>query len=234
MIDRDAILEKIRKLIALAGNNPDPAEAALAAGNARSLMLEHDLAEADLGKIAGDVRSEYVGEKKEWPVWQSMLFTAVGEHLNCRPLVERAGWADRLILVGRSSDIQVAQYLFTFLLRQVAGLGNKYKHLHPRMKWASIREYYVGVVSAIAAKFADEKRGDERLHSEPGTALVLAKDAAIDEFLKREGWTITRRGQYKSCSRNKMALLEGMLAGSQIDIRAGVAGDGRNAGVLNG
>ncbi|MCE5361558.1 MAG: DUF2786 domain-containing protein, partial [Acidithiobacillus sp.] len=43
------IKDKIAKLLALAGNNPNQAEAISALAKARELMAEHGLSERDLG-----------------------------------------------------------------------------------------------------------------------------------------------------------------------------------------
>jgi len=50
----DKIIDRIRKLLAMAGDTSSPNEAAIAAKRARKLMDEHQVSEMDLTTVTGD------------------------------------------------------------------------------------------------------------------------------------------------------------------------------------
>jgi hypothetical protein len=239
---RDDVIDRIQKLLRLAKSD-NPNEAAVAADRARELMLAHDLETADLADIRQSVREETVGKRRaQIKTWEKELFDAVARHHDCKALFIR--WTDHhrarhcafdltrttysMSLIGRSADVQVARYVFAFLLRQVARLAKEYRAQRPRIARRTLDSYRLGVVLSAVGKLQYMRQRDERLASEPGTALVLAKDAAIDEYLQQQGMKI-EHGKRRAI-RQSAAMRDGYLSGLSIDINPAVStSDGRAA-----
>ena len=64
--DRDSVIERVKKLLALAGSNTNVNEAAAAMARAQKLMLEHKLAAAEL-VVDGDAQEEIGGINVDEP-----------------------------------------------------------------------------------------------------------------------------------------------------------------------
>lgn len=127
--DRDAILQKIRKLLDLSAKNPNEHEAAAAAAKAQELALQHNLdislAEREGGRD-GRREDELVGGG--FYQWQQELWGAVARLNFClywsqkfrRPngvdsKGRRALYGRRHRLVGRSVNVQTTKFMAGYL-----------------------------------------------------------------------------------------------------------------------
>lgn len=141
-----AIMEKIAKLLALAGNNPNEHEAAAAAAKAQAMLLEYDLS-AEQVQARHDKRTAGIGEaerivlrKKGKPGgWKVDLFAAVGETCDCVVYASPVtSWYDSTgYMVGRHQDLELAMYVYSFLTHELERLQDEYG----KSRWAELREY---------------------------------------------------------------------------------------------
>lgn len=125
----DSIIEKIRKLLALA-ESPNEHEAALAAQRAQELMLKHHVEEArvrggapetaKVGQEKAVIYSEYPAPASRIPYWQLFMMGGIARAFCCDHYYV-PGRA--IYLVGRESDRQVAKYMFEYLRREVERLA---------------------------------------------------------------------------------------------------------------
>ncbi|MDD2583068.1 MAG: DUF2786 domain-containing protein, partial [Desulfuromonadaceae bacterium] len=124
-----AIIEKIRKLLALA-NSSNEHEAALAAGHAQRLLSEHNLAMADIEAARKPDRADKVetSVSKSLPKWMRHLSAGVSSAFDCQAIHHPA--TGRMTFIGVGSDAQVAAYTFTFLDRTVRKLCGTYMKQH--------------------------------------------------------------------------------------------------------
>jgi len=117
------IEERIRKLLALAGNNPNPAEAAAAAAKAAELALEYGL---ELDKIAASKGDKLpIGYKPiHEPVaerfdWLNMVGKAIAEANGCRFVWFKVhdGWVG--CAIGREQGVDAARIMMAYLLESL-------------------------------------------------------------------------------------------------------------------
>lgn len=108
MTPSNDILQHIKKLLALAGNNPNANEAAAAATRAQELLNEHQLSTADIDAVQFN-QLDPLGDN--WvdadgiSLWQSSLIHQIAILNNCKSY--RTQSASRKIcvrLIGRESD----------------------------------------------------------------------------------------------------------------------------------
>lgn len=135
----ERIIDRIRKLLALAGDNPNEHEAAAAAAKAQALMQEHDLAAADVSvktdaRTAGITQAATVLRQRGKPgSWKEGLFSAVAETSDC--------WAwstsTRGSMLGRERDVEMAEYLFAYLVRELERL----QHAYGATRWDELKAY---------------------------------------------------------------------------------------------
>lgn len=144
---RESVIEKIQKLLALAGNNPSMNEAALAAAMAQKLMLEHKLSMSELEMDERDdepivehdvLRDERGRSPRQWKVtllngiannnscmavyWSARFHVGENKHLN-RGKMTRG----KLVVFGKKSDVDTVLYLYQWLVKEVEQLSKKAK-----------------------------------------------------------------------------------------------------------
>src|SRR5579862_2600386 len=126
------ILQKIKKLLALAGNNPSVEEAAAASARAQQMMDEYHLSMADVDTAAlnaadpmgrGEIKDEF---EPAMARWKTIFISRLARLHDCRCYIETAvyGKQRKTMLIGRETDRQVIGYLATFLVREIESLAH--------------------------------------------------------------------------------------------------------------
>ena len=152
---REDILEKIKKLMALAEDQANVHEAASAAAMAQKLMEEHRVQEAelDLGSDEPEeIRSDTLGveDGPSLREWRTNLGSVVCNANDCRfyltPGHQWSGRLGRFKIVGRPGNIQTAQYMFMSLSLLILPLQNSFKFL----KTSSLISLYFSSISVTS------------------------------------------------------------------------------------
>ncbi|HEX9620194.1 MAG TPA: DUF2786 domain-containing protein [Polyangiaceae bacterium] len=220
------VLERIAKLLALAeSSNENEAQTAMSA--AQRLMLKYNLAEAarqaprrygfkHLGKpngrlpeherILAGLLGDYFFVQVIWvPVW--------------RPLDGKRGSV--LEICGTPENLEIAEYVHTFLLHSAEQLWREHKRRHGIARNSERRAFLSGVMTGFQNKLAR----DARRHEKEG--LIWVGDSELADYLKlrhpRIRWTT-----YGSARRGE-AFAYGQEAGKRLVIHRGVKsgpGDG--------
>lgn len=121
-----AIIERVRKLLAMAESTDSVAEAAVAAARAAELMAQHELSEAEIRAAAGAeaappepiVRDAIIpGQEKakRRVAWKQTIASAAARAFHCHLWFRQAEFR----LLGRTSNTQAASYVITHLWREV-------------------------------------------------------------------------------------------------------------------
>lgn len=164
-MSRDAIIERIRKLLKLAGNAGSEAEAALAADRAADLMAKHEIHEAMLAtEGASEIRTPEPIEKchrvtatSKRVAWHMNIAGAVDETYGAQ-----AYWyGGNVVLFGRLSAVQAAAYTIQYLIREIDRLTDR---LAAGQSRAYRNAFRLGCSSRVAARIREEhaKREEER------------------------------------------------------------------------
>ena len=130
--ERDRVIERVRKLLALSANNPSEAEAASAAAKAQAILIEHNLDMAE-------VKDHETGEKEDFEIvpvsntptspWRRFLGAAVGELYFCKyfytttTVPGKSAKRDVHTFVGARHNIAVAAMMFAYLHQTVSRLA---------------------------------------------------------------------------------------------------------------
>ena len=126
-MDKTSILEKIEKLLALAGNNPSESEAQAALAKARELMAKHNIAEAELtGTTASEPLKESVSSVKIATEWKRRLAELVAEHFRCKHFYYTFKKSHKVVFFGFESDSKVAATIFEYLAKYVNRKAGNY------------------------------------------------------------------------------------------------------------
>ena len=192
--DRAKILERIRKLLAMAADVSSPNEAAIAARRAKALMEEYNVAHGDVlaaEMTEADFERSVHGEAfYSFPGWLSTLALGVAKYCDVRVgfVYKRDPQGFRtksLIFSGEKSDIAVCTYLYDYLNRSIRRLAEQ--HGGGRAERGAFR---LGAVIAVVERLESMKAEEtiERGQVSNAKALVLVnkKLAIIDKLYGRQ------------------------------------------------
>lgn len=126
----DQALDRVRKLLAKAGNNPESTEAQTALALAQRLMDEFRIERATAEVVTPDTDAVADGHLHTTngdflPKWEGMLASIVAKVNCCRAYVThgrdpKTGKNRRVLnIIGRPSDAAVARYVFQYVHRAV-------------------------------------------------------------------------------------------------------------------
>jgi len=202
-------LNRIRKLLALANNNPSVEEAASATSMALKLMRRHNIEEVDL--IQKELRNtdNVVCKltivrpvyREQMALWFNILVTGVGRTMDCHTSIYRDGSGLYMAFHGYKADTEVADWLVSYLHRQIEALtdiawtdaATRIKEEKYRAPWASERtrmknSYRHGMVNVILdrvrevyAKASPEEATETAAQTNQQNALVVLKNKLILE-----------------------------------------------------
>lgn len=186
----DAIVERIRKLLALATSS-NPHEAALAAAHALALAQRHNLDLAALPNSDTEIVEEAF-DVGPGAAWRWLLMGAIARAHFCAALRTRAGGrsSGRMLLLGRRHDVAVCSFLYVYLARQIARLTEigwhraafvYGEHVDARTWKGDFRR---GAVAEIGERLAERARRFAE-ESAAANALVLRRESALEEALHR-------------------------------------------------
>ena len=222
-METQAIIEKIKKLLALA-NSSNEHEAALAASHAQRLLSEHNLAMADIEAAHKPDKADKVetAVSKTLPKWIRHLSAGVCTAFDCQAIHHPA--TGKMTFIGVGADVQVAAYTFTYLDRTLRKLCSTYMKydvsgdIANRHRELMRQSYYLGAVSTIIARLREQKV------QTPVTtgALVPVKEGLIRQAMSEIGnlRTMHSRKSYV----NTDAYAKGQTDGEQVGISHGITG----------
>jgi len=222
-VDNSPIIEKIRKLLALA-NSSNEHEAALAAGHAQRLLSEHNLAMADIEATHKPDKADKVetAVSKTLPKWMRHLSAGVSTAFDCQAIHHPA--AGKMTFIGVGADVQIAAYTFAYLERIVRNLCAVYTKQHicstiaDRHRELMRQSYYLGAVSTITVRLREQKA------QTPVTtgALVPVKEALIRQAMNEIGNLRTMHSRRSYI--NGDAYVRGQTDGEQVGINHAITG----------
>lgn len=172
-MSNNRILDKIRKLLAMAGDTSSPNEATIAARQARSLMDKHQISEWHLrqDKEADFGKSDqiYLGS------WHGMLGLAMAwlNDTNVRIVTEYG--MDILRFEGYLVDAVTAKELWLYLVAQCEKQVKEVRGKNQKDLYR--RGFAAGVQSQVKTILADR----EKLKTSTGQSLVICKRGVITQ-----------------------------------------------------
>lgn len=177
---QEQILDRIRKLLALASSDNEH-EAALAASRAQALLEKHNMEQADIGEVGEPepIEERVVFEAKGYATWRGRLAANVSTHFGC------SCWRQggRQVFVGRRTDIDAAQVLYLRLIVIVDELTRRDAFGNGR---AYVNAFRHGVVTTIGNEMEAQRertRAEMQGHvSETALVIVNTRTREADEW----------------------------------------------------
>jgi|ERR1035437_4579151 hypothetical protein len=253
----DAILIRIKKLLALATSDNEN-EAANAAAKAQDLLMEYNLTEADLDGVSL-VKDEKVVRVYQPPKghnaknWYVSLSTVVARANLCKILTSGAS----LIWIGKPTNIEVSQFLTDSVAHDLERICDKNWTIYNWFQrenaaatdlnksadgvWPSMpsivhgktwkNNFFYGAIDVIRERLnANLKQLEE---SSNMLALTVRNKQENDEFIDRTFGRL-RAGSYNNSAYNHEARTAGRAAGQTIQFGHGLGSGGSNGTRLIG
>lgn len=141
-----SVMDRVKKLMALARNNPNGHEAAAAALKAQRLMAENGIDTADFDNDMADSDNGSIGEEyslRSGRSWRFALAASIAECFRCRCFID----GPSVGFYGANSDRRICKEVFEGLYYVGNKLGlqavRNYKEFYPRRKHTGVYDQYV-------------------------------------------------------------------------------------------
>ena len=247
MSTTEKIVDRIRKLLALAGNNTNPNEAANAAAEAQRLMFAHKIAEAMVDSAPEELRERaepHVVDPEEsnktsiMPTWMGCLMAAICKTSFCEPIqLKREGGIACFSIVGRRSDVEATTYLYRYLRNEIDRLCREANGGFGRT-W--VNNFRMGAVAVVGVRLSESRAEQLRQFKTAAdlgnagatTALAIVNRQAMevaDAFKKAYPRVRQAGGSYRRDADGRAA---GERAGAGIGLPGGNRAIGSGARLL--
>lgn len=251
MSGKDKVIDRLRKLFAHADSAKalgNEAEAEAFAAKAHELLAQHKLEMEDLtveqveaqepfGKAQVDPFGYEKGGKKTRVAWTEQLADVVARAFHCRIMVMTKSSA--ILMVGRTSDRQVASYVFASLARFASEEAVKqHRKLRYNLYWNNGGDmsgahefkasFFRGFNERVRERFAAMRRKEEAAHTQYSVVVASADRAVESHMLALRNAGLTKSA---SAARGQSAgNASGREAGRAAGDRANLSGNGLRAG----
>lgn len=178
-MNREQLMNKVNKLLALAGNNPSQAEANAAMAKAQKLIAEYNL---NMDEFAEE-KEQIVMMPCEHPNnngYRTHLSVILGKNFRCRPIM----CGNRVNFIGYKTDVQICVQVFNYAYKVSRRNGQKLER-ESRKKYGSADGIFNSYVNGFM-------QGIQEVLDEQCRALMIVVPEEVDKELKERAG-----GQYK-------------------------------------
>jgi hypothetical protein len=238
------ILEKVRKLLALA-SSPEPAEAEAALAAASRIMAKHNLILAQEDGYAADegferwlfpLGTSRLSAKVSW------IGTILEEHFFVKVIMTYhfdhfTNQQDRALeMIGRPVNLIMAEHVFHFLMERCETLWAYEKPKAQRMGETGLGAKTAFIVSLLRNFREKLQKSEKQAQSSEGlksSALILRGDAALGRFIDLNFPRLIKIHSQGGYQPNPYSRKAGATAGQELNIRPPIA-KGQSEGGLKG
>jgi hypothetical protein len=176
-IERERIIERVRKLFTLASQQDSEEEAKAAAMKAREILEKYDLtlSEVEIEKAGPSLCAEHriYHKGKKVPLWAKYLVSSVDLGFGVKSFINLspAGY----IFVGVEPDVTIARQTFEYLYNYI--LQHKLNEYSTKDR----NQWRLGFSIAIYRRFEEKKIQESKASQIKG--IVLAKQNIMDDYI---------------------------------------------------
>lgn len=198
----DTIIERIKKLLALAHNNPDPKEAESAMALASKLMLKHSISQEAIDGHTGKTEMyNEVMQTGKFATWQATLLVIIARSNLCEVVKVKR---DDYVVLGIKANVAVTREMYQWLSGEIhrhaqLGFAKKDEHsnfgsMDPHRFHTSFKHGANTALSARLAKVQEEVKAESS--SNASALMVISNKVAVysKEVFPHTSPTKTRAG----------------------------------------
>lgn len=230
----EVIIERLRKLIALAENAGTEAEASTAMSLVQEILTKYNLSMGDVGS-AKDEDEDFTQEfaQHEWnQPWISLVYHAIARLYFCKMWVEKNGQTDvKMYFVGKPVNLYSVMYVARVVVDMCKRDAREYARSSPVNSVTASNNFKKGFASRISARcsemIAAAKRGN--VTDGAGTALVVGdfyekNMSLLDKYVASMGTRLTNC-KVRSAITDGKALSAGRESANKANLTAnGISG----------
>ena len=207
------ILDKIRKLLAMAKDASSPNEAAIAAKQARALMDKHQVSEMDISMTPSQFGEDYAEFGNKTAIkWLGKMALGVARLNDTRCIWEYRNGQKAIRFQGYLEDVSVSVLMMVYLRDTAMRLGQQETGRTART------DFRMGFAVGVCQQIDEMLKERQEVRLSDGRALVVVKSAAVSaEF----GDQRTRRA---NGSRQSGSFFSGIEAGRKVSLNRQVSG----------
>lgn len=238
-MDKEKVIDTIRKLLNLSEGTNSPAEAESAAAKAQQLLLKYNLAMADVNahiteaeRLVGEELFES-SENKNESNWIVRLYSGIARYNFCRIVLRLSSqqYSTEVSVIGRTGNVEAVHYMVETLVPQIRQMAKaawrEYGGHEKRGKFT--RGFLVGCALGIETKLWNEWQRMQVTDVDT-RALVVSSGRELEAFMRQNyGRLSTGRTRSLSSWEGKQV---GAAAGQGMNIRRGITGDNKFGGYL--
>ena len=230
-MNKEQILDKIKKLLALA-NSSNEHEAKAASARAQALLTKYNLTMEDAESVDHKYSQEFCSTgrqrmKPQWKYVQSLLrefffIEIVQTRRRMRVPNEDLFKPIKIeicyLMFGKPHNIEVAKYVRDFLMRAFEDSFKTYREQTGAPAKAR-GSYYNGLFQGLYEQLMDARTGVEQ-----ETGLVVVPDADLNDFVKDSFEKALTTSRNRTEIRDKKAAMAGYEQGKNMNIARGLGG----------
>lgn len=252
MTEQEAILTKIKKLLALATSD-NANEAAIAAAKAQELLLEYNISDEDLENFNSTQHEKVIevsmagknGQGGNRTAWYDILANTVAKANLCTLLIS----GGNLIWIGKKTNIEVAQFIFENLVRDLTRIADatwtviskiqklEQEYPDPNKPYSDPvhgktwkNNFYHGANQSIKARLTAnlvQLKEVDKIN-----ALVVRNDIELKEYMNIKYPRLSYLNH--TMSSNRSGFESGKAAGRSVPFRSGIGAGGSSGPKLLG
>ena len=212
----EQVINKIKKLFRLSGNNPSQEEAETAMMKAQELMAKHGLQMNKIGfETKQEVSKTYTGTRTTriwW--WEKQLANTIAPNFRCISVVQDFGSEKQLFFVGHHCDTVLAKEVYEYARHYILFAVKEYAQETQKNMREVKNQFLSGFVRGLQQKFEDQKKQ----HQEWGLVLAMSQD--VQDYIQNELSLKYKHHKLPNVHLNHPAFQEGYQQGYRKDLRA--------------
>jgi len=222
-MSREKVIQKIKKLLALATNNDSPNEAAVAAASARKMMDKYQIGRLEVEQFDTSEfgRSEHQLDTGKLPFWKSILGLEVAHYNDTIITLKRSRYENKMSVVfsGYEVDAILATAMYAYLIEAIE------KHTERARKdglisgRTEINSFRMGAAKELVKRLKKLRLEREAQQVGPtGTGLMVVKRQQVTAKFGEQ------KTKSRSYNTHHSAENHGRVAGSKIGLDPQVQG----------
>tara|TARA_R110000787_G_scaffold256232_2_gene361529 strand:- start:1210 stop:1911 length:702 start_codon:yes stop_codon:yes gene_type:complete len=219
------IMERVRKLLAMAKDATSPNEAAIAARRARSLMDKHQLEEHDIEDISTTAqfgKQTWENPNKNIASWKNYLAVQVAKLNDCEVKGTRVDGNLGVTFQGMAEDVQIAGYMFDYLTTAGEYQYSVFKSAQTGLNRGRYKTQFCDGFSEELRARIKEIIAERKTTTGTGTDLIVLKKQLVDGHFGKVSYTRQKRNTSRYDAGGVNAHSAGVEAGSQQSLHHGV------------
>ena len=210
--EKEKIIGKIKKLMALGMKAPETPEAQSAMNKAAEMMDKYSLHTIDMnddGSIDDRNITRFDIGFEGRSDWEAAILVIIQETFDCKYIWSKN--TNSHTLIGSKTDIEFASFLFKFVRLQIKKMGDQYNY-NPKDLYTYRLGAAITVVDLIKNTFLKPKAAPVMAATKD---LIVVKNAAVERKF-REAFPNVRKGKIGEAKGSSTAFRNGRADGEKV------------------